>query len=65
MKLGKWFFVLVIALAVIMLLFETSLPKRFSWETEFWHNSRQPFGLYVGRFSRPLTRAGSIPAGGA
>ena len=47
MRLSKWFYVVVIALVVVMILFEMTIPDRFNWNPDYHHSSKQPFGLYA------------------
>lgn len=45
--MSRKFWVLIVALLVLMLALEYQMPRRFVWEPTFSHTDRQPFGCYV------------------
>lgn len=45
--MSRKFWLLVVALLVLMLALEYQMPRRFQWEPTFAHADRQPFGCYV------------------
>lgn len=45
--MSRKFWLLIVALLVLMLALEYQMPRRFLWEPTFAHADRQPFGCYV------------------
>jgi hypothetical protein len=47
MKLSKSFIIFIVALFVIVLLFQLSAPPKYSWKETFGAKDKNPFGCYV------------------
>lgn len=45
--MSRKFWLVIVALLVLMLALEYQMPRRFQWEPTFAHEDRQPFGCYV------------------
>ena len=45
--MSRKFWLLIVALLVLMLALEYQMPRRFQWEPTFAHADRHPFGCYV------------------
>ena len=45
--MSRKFWLLIVALLVLILALEYQMPRRFQWESTFAHDDRQPFGCYV------------------
>ena len=45
--MNRKFWLIIVALLVLMLALEYQMPRRFQWEPTFAHADRQPFGCYV------------------
>ena len=45
--MSRKFWLVIVALLVLMLALEYQMPRRFQWEPTFAHADRQPFGCYV------------------
>jgi hypothetical protein len=47
MKLSKSFIIFIVALFVVVLLFQLSAPPKYSWKETFGAKDKNPFGCYV------------------
>ena len=60
--MSRKFWLLIVALLVLMLTLEYQMPRRFQWEPTFAHDDRQPFGCYVfdSIFSQEMPRGYTV-----
>lgn len=47
MKINRWFILGIVLFLGLMFVFESNMPKRFTWKPTFAHHDRQPLGSSV------------------